>query len=201
MTQTITQAQLDFFNQNFKLERLQTFREFADRSNLLPEYFEFEYLEDDEICHGECHFRTNDKTSYLIVSKNHEYVNYSKEIKTLKELEQFILNEMNDFPENQKSKQTPTFEDKLKKFNKHFNIKLIENKSYYQSYPKLTLYDMERPIIELLKIDKTDTTQATRLGCITSSRHVIFQGTEFIKEVRSNADIEHFIQYEMNHYL
>ena len=193
MTQHITPEQLEIFNRYFNIQQLKQNVEYRTHEKITNQILGEYLLGNKEFFEQPINHSANEKTIFYITSKNHPFSNHIKPITYIRDVKEFILNEMDDCIKYNKPLTGPTTEEKIKLFNQYFTIELIENKEYYLDYPDLNVNDMELILLQDLKHD-TNKDQDSEL---VSSTFIIHKGTKRIKEVQTMREVREFIENEM----
>lgn len=193
MTQHITPEQLEIFNRYFNIQQFKQNTEYRTHEKITNQNLNEYLLGNKEFFEQPINHTENNKTIFYITSKLHTFGNLAKPISYIRDVKDFILNEMNDFIKYNKTLKGPTIEEKIKLFNQYFTIELVENKEYYLDYPDLNMNDMDLVILQDLKHDKN---KEERIGLV-SSTFIIHKGTKRIKEVRTMYEVREFIENEM----
>lgn len=193
MNQHITPEQLEIFNRYFNIQQFKQNVEYRTHEKITNQNLSEYLLGNKELFEQPINHSENKKTIFYITSKLHPFGNLAKPISYIRDIKDFILNEMNDFIKYNKTLKGPTIEEKIKLFNKHFTIELVENKEYYLDYPDLNMNDMELVLLQDLKNDENKGEKTN----LTSSTFIIHKGTKRIKEVRTMREVREFIESEM----
>lgn len=193
MTQHITPEQLKTFNRYFNVQRLKQNVEYRTHEKITNQDLSEYLLGNKEFFEQPINHSENKKTIFYITSKLHPFDNLAKPISYIRDVKDFILNEMDDFIKYKKTLKRPTIEEKIKLFNQYFTIELVENKEYYLDYPDLNMNDMDLVILQDLKHD----TNKEGKSELVSSTFIIHKGTKRIKEVQTMREVREFIENEM----
>lgn len=193
MSQHITPEQLEIFNRYFNIQQFKQNIEYRTHEKITNQNLGEYLLGNKELFEQPINHSENEKTIFYITSKLHPFGNLAKPISYIRDVKDFILNEMNDFIKYNKTLKGPTIEEKIKLFNQHFTIELIENKEYHLDYPDLNMNDMDLVLLQDLKHDAN---KKEKIGLV-SSTFIIHKGTKRIKEVRTMYEVREFIENEM----
>lgn len=193
MTQHITSEQLEIFNRYFNIQQLKQNVEYRTHEKITNQNLSEYLLGNKEFFEQPINHSENNKTNFYITNKLHPFGNRVRPISYIRDVEEFIQNEMDACIKYNKPLKWPTIEDKIKLFNQHFTIELVENKEYYLDYPDLNVNDMELVLLQDLK---HDTNKETKIELV-SSTFIIHKGTKRIKEVRTMREVREFIKNEM----
>lgn len=193
MTQNITPEQIEIFNRYFNIQQLKQNVEYRTHEKITNQNLSEYLLGNKEFFEQPINHSANEKTIFYITSKQHPFGNLAKPISYIRDVKDFILNEMDDFIKYNKPLKGPTIEEKIKLFNQYFTIELIENKECYLDYPDLNMNDMELVLLQDLKHDENKEEKTN----LISSTFIIHKGTKRIKEVRTMYEVREFIENEM----
>lgn len=193
MTQHVTPEQLEIFNRYFNIQQLKQNVEYRTHEKITNQNLNEYVLGNKEFFEQPINHSENKKTIFYITSKLHPFGNCVKPISYIRDVKDFILNEMDDYIKYNKTLKGPTTEEKIKLFNQYFTIELVENKEYYLDYPDLNMNDMDLVILQDLK----DDTNKEEKSELVSSTFIIHKGTKIIKEVQTMREVREFIENEM----
>ena len=193
MTQHITLEQLEIFNRYFNIQQLKQNVEYRTHEKITNQNLSEYLLGNKEFFEQPVNHSENQKTIFYITSKLHPFGNLAKPISYVQDIKDFILNEMDDFIKYNKPLKGPTIEEKIKLFNQHFTIELVENKERYLDYPDINMNDMDLVLLQDLKPDMNKEEKSK----LVSSTFIIHKGTKRIKEVQTMWDVREFIENEM----
>lgn len=193
MNHHVTPEQLEIFNRYFNIQQLKQNIEYRAHEKITNQNLNKYLLGNKEFFEQPINHSANQKTIFYITNKLHSFGNCVKPITYIRDVKEFILNEMDNYIKYNKTIKGPTIEEKIKLFNQYFTIELVENKEYYLDYPDLNMNDMDLVILQDLKHDKNK----EKKNELVSSTFIIHKGTKKIKEVRTMHEVREFIENEM----
>lgn len=193
MTQHITPEQLKIFNRYFTIQQLQQNIEYRTHEKITNQNLSKYLLGNKEFFEQPINHSENNKTIFYITSKLQPFGNCVKPISYIRDVKEFIQNEMNDYIKYNKLLKEPSIEEKIKLFNQYFTIELLENKKCYLDYTDLNMNDMELVLLQDLKHDATKEEEIE----LVSTTFIIHKDTKRIKEVRTMREVREFIENEM----
>ena len=193
MTRHVTPEQLEIFNRYFSIQQLKQNTEYRTHEKITNQNLSEYLLGNKEFFEQPINHSANEKTIFYITSKLHPFGNLAKPITYIRDVKEFILNEMDDCIKHNKPLKGPTIEEKIKLFNQYFTIELVENKERYLDFPDLNMNDMSLVLLQDLKHDPNKEEKIE----LASSTFIIHKGTKRIKEVQTIWDVREFIENEM----
>ena len=200
MARKITQKQLDLFNQNFNVQLLEKDIELIEYNQLTKEHFEtngFEKLEFNDYFGA---YPIADEYVYSIVKKEKPLGKPLKIIKHTRDIEDFILQEMNKILQTKPiSIKELNFEEKLKLFNQYFKFGVIQETRYYRGSPDLTSLDLELSSSIQSSLDFVDYNDAYYE--MRELTYGICKEGDVIKKVNNTNELKYFIENDMDDYL
>lgn len=200
MTRQITQEQLDLFNQNFNVQLLEKDIDLIEYEQLTKEHFETNEFEKLELNDYFGAYPIADEYLYQIIKKEKPFGKPIKIIQHTRDIEDFILQEMNKTLQTKPiSIKELNFEEKLKLFNQHFKFGVIQETRYYRGSPDLTSLDLELASSIQGSLDFVDYNEAYY------ETHGLTYGIckegDVIKKVNTTNELKYFIERNMEDYL
>ena len=200
MNRIITQEQLDLFNQHFEIKMMREDVDYVEHDPLKPEHFNTDLLKNARLFEKPVNYSQENYKIYFISNKDETFGNQIKNISDINEIEDFILNDMEKFLNNQsETLKEKSFKEKLEVFNQNFTVDLVQTKEYYHGSDELTFKDLTNtlPVRDTITFEEPKDAHLE----ILESYHAINRGNELIRRVKSMGEVKYFIENDMEDYL
>ena len=200
MKQPTKEELLELFNQNFTLKTVKYVNQHKEVNGIDNQDFKNDYIwqisKFDNFDYSERTTEQPNKECYVI-NRNDQYKKAIHPIKSGKDIENFILNQMKNHIDVDLMIEELRFKKKLAIFNQNFSIEEITTEEHYQDYSDITLNDLKENDNEKF----TENITEYMYWKVDDSYYYITKNGEPIKEFQKLSDLKDFINNEMENYL